>query len=194
MSLKSCLKPLRKLKIPAIACISFLGLAVGALYIDGARSEIQQANFAIVYGSKVQPDGVPSPRLQARLDKALQLFETGRVANVLVSGGVGKEGHDEAVVMAQYLQDAGVPKNRLVVDSQGNNSHLTAVNSAELLGTEKSVIAVSQLFHLSRAKLSLRNAGFESVGSAYPMFVEGRDIYSTFREIPAWLKYWLRKD
>ncbi|MGB2926023.1 MAG: YdcF family protein [Limnothrix sp.] len=191
MSFKSRLKPLSKLKIPAIACISFFSLAVGALYIDGARSEIQQANFAIVYGNQVQPDGVPSPRLQARLDKALQLFETGQVANVLVSGGVGKEGHDEAVVMAQYLQDAGVPKNRLVVDSQGNNSHLTAVNSAELLGTEKSVIAVSQLFHLSRAKLSLRNAGFESVGSAYPMFVEGRDIYSTFREIPAWLKYWV---
>ncbi|NJN72938.1 MAG: YdcF family protein [Limnothrix sp. RL_2_0] len=194
MSLKSQRKTLRLLKISAIACVSALGVAVGALYIDGARSDIQRANFAIVYGNQVYPNGEPSPRLKARLDKALQLFETGQVTNLLVSGGVGKEGHDEAAVMAQYLQAAGVPKNRIVVDSQGNNSHLTAVNSAELLGTEKSVIAVSQLFHLSRAKLSLRNAGFESVGSAYPVFVEGRDVYSTFREIPAWLKYWVRND
>lgn len=185
------IRSLSKLKILAIACASGMSLAITALYVDGARSSIHQADYAIVYGNKVHPNGIPSKRLQARLDKAIELFSHHQVSGIVVSGGVGKEGQDEAVVMAQYLQQYGVPQNMIIVDSQGNNSHLTALNAAHLIGPDSSVIAVSQLFHLSRAKLSLRNAGFQSVGSAYPLFLEARDLYSTMRELPAWLKYWL---
>ena len=112
----------------------------------------------------------------------------------MVSGGFGKEGHDEAIVMGAYLEAAGIPNEDIVVDSNGNNTHLTSVNAAELIGTDSSVIAVSQLYHLSRARLSLRNNGFEEVGSSYPAFTERRDIYSYLREVPAWLKYWVKGD
>lgn len=184
-------KPL--VKALAIGFGSSVGIAIAVLYVDGGRSPIQTADFAIIYGNKVHPNGVPSKRLQARLDRGVALFQAGRVTGVMVSGGIGKEGQDEAVVMAAYLQQQGIPKSAIVVDSAGYNSHFTAVSAAQLLGTQSSVIAVSQLYHLSRAKLSLRNNGFTAVGSAYPMFFEIRDLYSTVRELPAWMQYWLTK-
>jgi vancomycin permeability regulator SanA len=181
---------LRYLKVPAIALSSSVAIAVVLLYGDGAHSELQRADYAIVYGNQVQPNGIPSKRLQARLDRAEALFQAGQVTGIMVSGGIGKEGYDEALVMAQYLQQKGIPQTQIVVDSVGYNSHFTAVSAAQLLGTNHSVIAVSQLYHLSRAKLSLRNNGFTAVGSAYPLFFEVRDLYSSLREIPAWLQYW----
>lgn len=192
MNFKFLRNPVRLCQIGAIACASSVGLGVSAIYVDGSRDILQTADYAIVYGNKVEVNGKPSQRLKERLDQGLELYEAGKVKAVLVSGGFGKEGHDEAIVMGKYLEAAGIPSADIIVDSQGNNTHLTSVNAAKLLGTDSSVIAVSQMYHLSRARLSLQNNGFEEVGSSYPIFTERRDIYSYLREVPAWLKYWLK--
>ncbi|OKH17895.1 vancomycin high temperature exclusion protein [[Limnothrix rosea] IAM M-220] len=191
MNFKLFRNPVRLCKIGTIALISSTSLALSAIYLDGSRSAIQTADYAIVYGNKVHPNGAPSQRLQARLDRAIALHQNDKVKKVMVSGGFGKEGHDEAIVMAKYLEEKGIPSDEIVIDSLGNNSHLTAVNAAELLDTDSSVIAVSQVYHLSRAKLSLRNNGFQKVGSAHPPIFERFDVYSSLREVPAWLKYWI---
>lgn len=194
MNFKFLRNPVRLCQIGAIAVTSSIGLGVTAIYVDGSRSAIQTADYAIVYGNKVHVNGEPSQRLKERLNAGLELYENGKVKAVMVSGGFGKEGHDEAIVMAAYLEESGIPSKDIIVDSHGNNTHLTSVNAAELLGTDSSVIAVSQLYHLSRARLSLHNNGFEAVGSSYPSFTERRDIYSYLREVPAWLKYWVKGD
>ncbi len=163
------------------------------LYADASTSFPNDSEVGVVYGNKVEPDtGLPSQRLKARLDAALTLYNQGLIKRILVSGGIGSEGFDEAKVMAQYLRQSGVPDSKLLVDSQGNTSSQTSKNAIRLLSKETRVVAISQQFHISRCKLSLRNAGFTQVSGYYPDYYEPRDIYSTVREVPAWVKYWIK--
>ena len=48
-----------------------------AILLDGLTDNVTKSDVGIVLGSKVMPDGTPSARLQARLDKADELFQQG---------------------------------------------------------------------------------------------------------------------
>nr|WP_202819711.1 YdcF family protein [Thaumasiovibrio occultus] len=171
-------------------------VAVGALYYDGADSWYSSCALpprnavAVVLGNKVERDGTPSPRLAARLDAALGIWQAGYLQSIIVSGGTGKEGFDEAAVMARYLMDNGVPQAAINIDSHGVNTRATADYVAATIAADTPVIAVSQQFHVSRSKLALRQAGFQRVYGHPADFVEWRDIYSSSREVAAWVKYW----
>jgi vancomycin permeability regulator SanA len=177
-----------------IGSIALLLVSAGALAIAGSIDIIDRADVAVVLGNTVDPSGKPSARLQARLDKAIQLYQQGVFKNTIVSGGVGKEGFDEAVVMKQYLVTQGLPAERIYVDSQGNNTYLTAKRTAQLMSENKwhSAIAISQYFHLPRTKLALQKFGIKTVYTAHANFFELRDLYSTVREVFSYTSYLMR--
>lgn len=165
-----------------------------AILWDGLRDGDGRADLALVLGTKVEADGSPSQRLCARLDRALQLYRDGRVPRILVSGAAAAGGHDEAVVMQRYLLEHGVPGEAILVDSQGRDTWNSASQTASTLKLHGwgSVIAVSQYFHLSRAKLALRRWGVWSIAGASPRYFELRDPYSIFREFVAYYAYLVR--
>lgn len=175
------------------ASAAIYSAAILFLIVDGRRNSGESADYAVILGNRVELTGQPSPRLQARLDAGAELYNAGRTEKLIVSGGFGKEGYDEADVMADYLIARGIPAEAILRDHEGVNSHATSVNTLKLIGKECSIIAVTQLFHVSRSKLSLRNAGFRDVSGHYPRYFELRDIYSFTREIPAWIKYRIKK-
>lgn len=176
--------------IAAGACTALL-LASATLVASGLSDEIHEADVAVVLGNTVNPDGSPSRRLAARLDMALELYHRGVFKNVIVSGGVGREGFDEAVVMKDYLARLGVPQNQIIVDSLGLTTAATARNVA-LIAKEhhwKSVLVVSQYFHIPRCRLALSAAGIDPVYAAHAHFFEPRDIYSISREVIGYAAY-----
>src|SRR5262245_21950109 len=92
----------------ATLVILFVGAGVATaafISFDGLTDDPVPADVAVVPGNQVNPDGTPSDRLAARLDTALNLYRRGVVKAVLVSGGTGVEGFDEADVMAAYLRE-----------------------------------------------------------------------------------------
>ena len=162
---------------------------------DGLTDEVFEADLAIVLGNKVHPDGTPSPRLVARLSRGLELYEDGQVKALLVTGATGKEGPDEALVMRQWLVDAGVPPEAILVDSGGINTYHSAKNARVLMQAHgfASVIAVSHYYHLTRTKLALRRAGIQTVGAAHARGgPELRDPYSILREVVGYYVYLVR--
>lgn len=179
--------------------MALLGLAlcvaagVGALLYDGFTDELGRADVAIVLGSRVEHDGRPSPRLAARLDKAAELYRAGLFANVIVSGGFGKEGFDEAVVMRAYLVARGVPAAAVIADSAGVDTAATARNSAALMRQHqwRSALIVTQYFHITRTRLALRNSGVATLYAAHAQWFEWRDLYSIAREAVGISVYWL---
>jgi len=175
-------------KLLLIASVSFaLAYIVSGLLIviDGLSDDIHAADVAIVLGSKVEVSGVPSTRLRARLDRAVELYKQGLFQHVIVSGGTGSEGFDEAAVMKAYLIEKGVPGDQVYVDSQGASTYLTAKNSSRMMKENnwRSALVVSQYFHISRTKLALRRFGVSPVFSAHADYFELRDIYSIAREV-----------
>ena len=181
-------------RIITLSIVGSVGLIIGCsvvISIAGSIDNIARSDVAVVLGNTVNPDGKPSARLQARLDKTIQLYQQGIFKNTIVSGGLGKEGFDEAIVMKQYLVAQGLPSAQIYVDSQGNTTYLTAKYTAHLMTEHhwQSAIAISQYFHLPRTRLALQRFGVKTVYTAHADFFELRDLYSTVREVFSYCSY-----
>ena len=154
---------------------------------DGLTDNVKPADLIIVFGNEVLPTGEVSDRLKARLDKALQIFRQGYSKTIMVSGGTGKSGFDEADVMKKYLTDHGIDATQILEDHNGTNTFKTAQNVAQL--KPQSVILVSQYFHISRAKLAFWKNGIQQTYSAHADYTELRDVPSIIREFFGYYAY-----
>ena len=163
------------------------------LVFDGLSDDIVSSDVAIILGSKVNSDGSLSLRLKARLDTAVDLYRRGVFNNIIVSGGTGVEGFDEAVYMKRYVVAQSVPESVIIVDSNGVNTLATAKNASEIMRLRgfRSALIVSQYFHISRSRMALHKFSIKNVHSVHAKFFEWRDIYSTAREAIAIYGYLL---
>ncbi|MGI2035627.1 YdcF family protein [Rhizobium panacihumi] len=184
---------MKRMAIAAVIMVVAVIAAATVISVDGLNDRTEPADVAIVLGSKVMPDGTPSPRLKARLDRSIELYRHKHVVFVLVSGGTGKEGFSEGLVMRDYAVAQGVPQDRVIMDEFGNTTRATAENAARMMQARglTSAIAVSQYFHITRTRMALSDAGIRPTGSAHARIYELRDLYSIAREIPGIITYWL---
>jgi vancomycin permeability regulator SanA len=151
-----------------LVAVSTILLHIVWLIADGFRPPVLPADVVIVLGSKVHPDGKPSSGLQRRLERAQQLFRLGAVQAIIVSGGRGVEGFQEADVMRRVLMQAGVPADKIITDRTGNNTRLTAIHGASIMHSHSwhSAVVVSQYYHVPRAKMAFRQEGIRQVSGA----------------------------
>jgi uncharacterized SAM-binding protein YcdF (DUF218 family) len=179
----------------AVWCGVLVGCAFASVcvwvVVDGRREVVKDCDAAVILGNTVYPNGTPTRRLMARLDRALELYKAGRFPKIIVSGGVGAEGPDEAVVMRTYLTSHGVPAEAIITDSQGLNTYLTAQNTKQLMQENgwKRVCIVSQFYHLPRCRLAFKQQGLTDVASACPNYIELRDLYSVPRDAFGFIGY-----
>jgi vancomycin permeability regulator SanA len=179
---------LRKVKYSLAALATWVLVHTLLITLDGLHDQQQHADIAVILGNKVNEDGTLSERLAQRLACGLALYRGGRVPRLLVSGGLGKEGFQEGTKMREYLRAHGVPDSAIIVDNHGNNTHQTVRHTARLRAKLpfRSVLVVSQFYHISRTKLLFRQAGFTVVSGASPVYFELRDSYSLLREFVAY--------
>jgi vancomycin permeability regulator SanA len=190
----------RRLSLRGLATYFALGSTIALLLAGagigaaGMADDLRPTDVGVVLGSKVELSGRPSARLAARLDRGASLYADGVVKQLIVSGGTGVEGFDEAAVMRDYLVGKGVPAGAIIVDSAGATTDDTARNCASLMRARgfRSVTVISQYFHIPRTRLALRSYGVATIGSAHARFFELRDLYSIAREIAALPAYWLK--
>ncbi|MCX9156517.1 YdcF family protein [Niveibacterium sp. 24ML] len=185
---------MKALKRIAIGLAFLFAAGVTVIAVDGLDDDATKSDVAVVLGSKVMPDGTPSARLRARLDRTADLYQQGLVLHVIVSGGTGKEGFSEARVMADYLIDQRkLPRTAIILDEMGNTTQATAQNSAAIMrqrGFTRAIV-VTQYFHVTRSRYALHQAGVVTVHSAHARYLEWRDLYSVAREVIALPTYWI---
>ena len=181
----------RALKYAFWLALGWFVLHTAVIVADGLNDTTTATEAAIIFGTTVHENGQLSARLQARLNRGLKLYNDGLVAHIIVSGGLGKEGHLEGSKMAEYLQQQGIPKTNITIDNEGNTTRLTADTVVRLHPKLSSVTVVTQYFHVSRARLAMQQAGIAQVEGAAPNYFELRDVYSTVREFFGFYKYWL---
>jgi uncharacterized SAM-binding protein YcdF (DUF218 family) len=160
----------------------------------GLTTHPQPADLVLVLGNTVDRDSRPLPRLEARLEAALTLYRGGGYRFIMVSGGMDPvDGRNEALGMRDWLVVRGVPIASVIMDSKGKNTRQSALHAQAWLSANglHSVVVVSQYFHLPRARLALKQAGALDGGGYYPRRWFLRDVYSTLREVPGYLAYWM---
>ena len=179
--------------IVTLVLVVLFWIAAALISIDGLTDSAAGSDVVVVLGNEVNPDGLPSARLAARLDAAVDVHARGLADHIIVSGGIGKSGYSEADVMAAYLVEAGVDDDAIVIDRDGETTRATAVNAASIMEQQgwASAIVATQFFHVPRAQLAFEQAGIDSVTTIHADYTEVRDVYGLAREVPAYLRYWL---
>jgi vancomycin permeability regulator SanA len=152
------------------------------------------ADAAVVLGAKVHDDGRLSSSLRDRVDTGIELYREGLVPTLVMSGGIGANGVDEAVAMRDYAVSLGVPADDILCDSKGVNTDATVRNTLDLLGDGTGeVLVVSQFYHLPRIKLAYQAAGRRvytvPAGEKVPI---GKTPLFVAREVPGFWVYWTR--
>ena len=173
--LRALLGPLARISLAVMGTVALLAAGasiwawtVSAGHIETAGEgpgdgEAARAPVAIVLGAAVHADGQPSPWLAHRLDAAADLYTSGRVEAILVSGDNRRAGYDEPTVMRSYLASRGIPEQAIAVDYAGFDTYDTCVRARRIFGIERALL-VTQDFHEPRAVAICRSVGVDADG------------------------------
>lgn len=152
------------LAVVGVLAVMTAGASVWAWTVSAGHVETAgdddtaRAPVAIVLGAAVHADGRPSPWLAYRLDVAADLYTSGRVEAILVSGDNRRVGYDEPTVMRDYLTSKGIPIQAIALDYAGFDTYDTCVRARRIFGIERALL-VTQDFHEPRAVAICRSVG-----------------------------------
>lgn len=126
-------------------------------------------DYVIVLGAQVRGN-VPSKALQKRIAKAEAYLKENQGTIAVLSGGQGKgEEISEAQAMYDCLVEAGIEKERLMMENRSTNTVENLEFSARLIGKDAEVGLISQNFHIYRALKLAKHQGYQNVcGIAAP--------------------------
>lgn len=116
----------------------------------------------MVLGAAVYPGGTPSSALRERLDTAIELYKSGKIERILVSGA-HDVGYDEPRAMKIALVESGIPPEAVIEDNLG----LRTFDSCRRAKSEfeiSELLVISQGFHLPRALFLCRSMGIQASG------------------------------
>ena len=184
-------------RLAAATAAVALAFPLAQMLFFGTTDYRRPADAAVIFGAQVYPSGLPSQTLADRIATGVELYRQGLVPMLIMSGGVGKEGFDEAAVMRDVAVAAGVEPTAVVVDSAGVTTEATVANVAALLGLRPGgptrLIAVSQAYHLPRVQLAFAVTGIDvlTVPAVDPQFIGPMPVMIA-REVAAFWAYDLR--
>ena len=112
-----------------------------------------------------RPDDVPSPVFEERLRHAAELFGSGRVEWIVVTGGVGQgDTLAESEAGRDWLIGAGVPADRILIETKSRTTKQNLVLVRPLLAEHSliRVLLVSDPLHMRRATRMARDLGLDA--------------------------------
>lgn len=121
-------------------------------------------NLIAIFGAAVLRNGAPSPTLARRIVCGLQAARFDPNALVFCSGGVGRYGRSEAMVMSSALQSSGVCAERLILDEKSTDTFGSVVSIATFVRRRhiERVVVCSDAYHVPRIRTLLRMLGVRS--------------------------------
>jgi SanA protein len=147
-------------------------------------SEVESADCILVLGAGVWANNQPSPMLQDRLDRSIELFEASAAPYLVVSGDHGQQNYDEVNVMKDVAIEAGIDSNVIYMDHAGFSTYESLYRLKTIFGAKK-VIIVTQKYHLYRALYIAKALGLDALGVAASEIRYGGQTIRDFREILA---------
>lgn len=157
----------------------------------------------MVLGAGVYGDD-PSDMLEERLNKGLAVYNTNCTDRLLMSGDHGRTEYDEVNTMKDYAVNAGAVPDKVFMDHAGFSTYESMYRARDVFEV-KSMVIVTQKYHLYRAIFNARKLGIEAYGVAadgqyrYPVttvfFNNAREslarckdfVYCIYKPLPTYL-------
>ena len=169
----------------------FLPRLVTGLYARSrtyAIADVPARRVAIVFGAGLWRDGSPTPVLADRVTAAADLYFTGKVEKLLLSGDNRFVNYNEPEAMRQLALSLGVPNEALVLDYAGRRTYDTCYRAKAIFQVDEAIL-VTQSFHLPRALYLCNRLGVLSIGVASDLqyYRKVSRLSWNLRELPATL-------
>ena len=155
-----------------------------------SAADTDDADCIIVLGAGVI-GGKASLSLARRLDKALEIYNLGKIDRIIVSGDHGRKDYDEVNVMRDYLTERGVPIENIFMDHAGFSTYDSIYRARDVFLVQKAVI-VTQRLHLRRALYIADALGVKCVGVEAQNSTAASTRIQEIREFPARVKAFLQ--
>ena len=120
---------------------------------------------AIIFGAGLRRDGTPTAMLRDRVLTGADLYFSGKVEKLLMSGDNRFVNYNEPESMRQFALSVGVPDEAIVLDYAGRRTYDTCYRARIIFGVESAVL-VTQSFHLPRALFLCNMLGMDTIGVA----------------------------
>lgn len=137
-----------------LSLLSLLVIIFGIIFIFSKQYILNGSSdfhfrYALVLGAGLENSSEPSDILLDRVMTAIQLYKTGKIDFLIMSGAAKKE-KNEVAVMASVAEANGVPSAAIILDGCGFSTFESCRNFKSYYAPA-SVLLISQLFHLPRA-------------------------------------------
>lgn len=169
-----------------VLIINYYVSSSGKAYIKEMK-DLENADAVIVLGAQVHKSGTPSDMLEDRLKMGLDIYNSGCVDKILLTGDHGREEYDEVNNMRRYMEDRGIKKEDIFMDHAGFNTYDSMYRLKEIFKVKK-VIIVTQEYHLVRALYIAKSIGIDVQGvtsdlRTYPgiEYYKARDFLARFK-------------
>ena len=131
--------------------------------VYGDVGEVAYSDVALVLGTSRSINGVDeNPFFTHRINAAAELFFTGKVKHVLVSGDNSTMRYNEPRDMRNALIKLGVPDTCITMDFAGLRTLDSVVRSHKIF-QQKRITIVSQEFHNYRALFIANHFGIDAI-------------------------------
>lgn len=153
--------------------------------------DVPEIPVAMVLGTSPRTDGRMNLFFRNRIAAAAELWKSGKIKTVIVSGDKDERRHyDEPEHMRRELIKLGVPEKHIVSHNSGYSTLDSVLHAKQTFSLEK-VIFVSQQFHNERAIYLASKNGIDAYGFNARDVTTEASLPSRLREIPARVKMWL---
>ncbi len=147
-----------------LLAIGYLGWSLASVVLGASADEPPEGEAIVVLGA-AQYDGLPSPALDQRLQRAHALWEEGVAPIIVVTGGKHPDDRfTEAAAGSRWLRAQGVPDEALRLEVRSTNSYDQLSATARLLADEgiDSAVLVSHDLHAARLRAIADEVGLEA--------------------------------
>ncbi len=130
-----------------------------------------------------------SPVFKERVNHAVELYKSGVVQKIIITGGLG-EGSvlADSQVAKQYALSLGVPAADILTEEKSTITQENLENAAAIMREEgfQTAVIVSDPLHMARAMLMAKDAGIDAVSSPTPT--------SAYKTLDTKLPFFLREE
>ncbi len=133
-------------------------------FVTSNASDLPNEKTGLLLGtSKTLSNGNPNTYFFNRIEAAAELYKSGKIQNLIVSGDNSHKDYNEPEEMKNELIKSGVPADKIYEDFAGFRTLDSVVRAKEIFG-QNSFIIISQRFHNERAVYLARKNGIEAFG------------------------------
>jgi uncharacterized SAM-binding protein YcdF (DUF218 family) len=152
--------------------VLFVCYAIGFIWLAiQIKDDARASDAVIVLGARVNYNNYLNPCLVARVEHGAKLVRSGLAKFLIVSGGNDVEdGANEASAMRDMALASGVSSDQIILEPKATSTFENLGFSQKILEQRKlkSVIVVTEPYHMPRAAMIARKLGLDFSSSPAP--------------------------